>query len=167
MEAPQNLQISGLTSKIFYVQFIHKIQTENFQLFIESILSDLMDAIGDTFKVRISLYQYKDCLSTYNKSTISLVFPEYQWLSDVGIKISKFVKKHDEFMYVTFGISDQECSSYNHNCYEYVYFSLIAKDGVYIEKQMTSINMTLHTINDNSWCHGQQVPDYKMTTNDF
>jgi hypothetical protein len=165
MKAPQNLQIPGMTSKIFYVQFIHKIKTENFQIFIESILSDLMDAIGETFKANVSLFKNKGVWNTYEKSIISLEFPEYHWLSEVGMKISEFIKKYDEMMfYVTVGLSGYDRSSSFH---EYVMFELVAKDGVYIEKKMKSIDMTFRTIDDNSWCHGQKVPFYNTTTTEF
>jgi hypothetical protein len=162
MKAPQNLHILGMTSKTFSIEFVHKIKTENFQLFIESILSDLMDAIGNTFKATISLHKTKDGWTACEKSSISLEFPEYQWLSDVGTKISEFVKKHDEFRYVTVGFVHQE--SYKHN---YITFSLIAKDGVYIEKKMTSVDMTTRTIKDDSWCNGHEVVNYTVQNIDF
>jgi hypothetical protein len=167
MKAPQNLQIPGMTSKIFCVQFIHKIKTENFQIFIESILSDLMDAIGETFKANVSLFKNKEVynMNVHEKSIISLEFPEYHWLSEVGMKISEFIKKYDEMMfYVTVTLSGYDRSDRVH---EYVMFELVAKDGVYIEKKMRSIDMTLRTIDDNSWCHGQKVPFYNSTITEF
>ena len=127
--APQNLQVLGMTSKKFFVQFLHNIQAKDFQLFLESILSDLMDNVGDTFKATISLYENQN---TAKKSTMTLEFPEYHWLSDVGMRISKFVGQHDNLTYVTIGIVDDTRQSFPHGAD--VMFTLVAKDGVYIDK---------------------------------
>jgi PhoPQ-activated pathogenicity-related protein len=161
---PQNLQIEHLTSKLFHLQFIHKIQTDNFQLFIESILSDLMDAIGDNFKASVKLYKNKKVLESWNKSSILIRFQEYHWISEIGIKISEFLEKTDQFLYVTLGTTFENRS----NEYEYISFDLVAKDGVYIEKKMTSIEVVYNKIDDiGSFCYGRTVPNYSVNTIDF
>lgn len=132
--APQNLEIIGMTSNRFSVQFIHNIQANDFQLFVESILSDLMDNVGDTFKATISLYSDQNVTK---KSRITLLFPEYHWLSDVGMKISKFVGQHDNLTYVTVGIIDDTRQSLPHGTD--AIFTLVAKDGVYIDTEQNAL----------------------------
>ena len=60
---------------------------------------------------------------------MTLEFPEYHWLSDVGMRISKFVGQHDNLTYVTVGIVDDTKVSLLD-----AMFTLVAKDGVYIDK---------------------------------
>ena len=170
--APQNLRIEGMTSKVFFVHFIHKIATDRLQDFVVSILTDLTDALGGTFHATVSLHKNKQGapLSVFDKSSIRLEFPEYRWLSDVGERVSELVKRlpeNAELLYVSVGLSSHAANT-NTNAWDYLTFALAAKDGVYVEKKMTGVDMTIRTLDDpGKWCHGQQVPDYSVRTVEF
>jgi hypothetical protein len=162
-KAPQNLIVDGFTSKNFTINFLHNLKQDECQLYIESILNDLMDYLGDTFKATICLQIITQ--STYDKSYISIQYNEYQWLHDISQRVSKFLDKiNNRFSYISIGMT---CRSVGTNHHNYLIFNLIAKDGIYLDKKVTKTNQIIKTINDNSGFRGQQYPEYIFNTIDF
>jgi len=157
MACPQNVRVDGLSSRYFLIEFRPKTMIKDAEhVFIDAILSDLMDALGDHFAALIVTYQ--------NLIKINISMPKYLWIQDFANIISSFQKKTDEFISEPISIKGYHVNSLSDG---YTSYSLIAKDGVYIEKKKHIKITTLKTIDDGSWCHGVVVPSYHIESTDL
>jgi hypothetical protein len=162
-KVPQNLIVEGLSSKIFTINFLHNLNKDDHQLFVESILSDFMDNLGDTFKATICLQLHVQ--DTYNKSYISIEYNEYKWLYDISQRISIFLDKiNNKLKFVSVGINGRSINNNNHN---HIIFTLLAKDGIYLEKKCIKTEQIIKTINDNSGFSGSKYAEYIPNIYDF
>lgn len=145
MLCPQNIIIDGISSNIFFVEFtpLNITDEDKELLFIEAILSALIDALSDNFKILIIPgIPYK----------MQLQLLEYCWLVDIAYKLSNFQKQVNEFIQDPMKISISIQKEYS------IYYELIAKDGFYISKTKKSIIKT-HYEDD--------IPIYKYQVNDI
>jgi hypothetical protein len=145
MLCPQNIIIDGISSNVFWVEFTPLNITDDDKelLFIEAILSALMDVFGNNFKIII-------IPGTPYKMQIQLL--EYCWLVDIAFKLSNFQEQVNEFIQDSMKISISIQKNYS------THYELIAKDGFYISKTKQSIIKTLSE---------DDIPLYKYQVTEF
>lgn len=119
MECPQEFPIQGLSSKTFFVKVY--INVKDVELYIESLLSDIMDSIGDTFTLTIN----KDLNRESSYDNIYYFYftinTHYIWLADFAKKLEKI---HDKIKILNVGIPN---FMHGQNI-----LSFRAKDSVYL-----------------------------------
>lgn len=119
MECPQAFPIQGLSSKSFFVKIFFN--ANDIELYMESLLSDIMDSIGDNFSLTINKDVNRE--STYD-NIYYLYFTintHYTWLADFANKLEKL---HDKIKILNVGIPN---FMHGQNI-----LSFRAKDGVYL-----------------------------------
>jgi hypothetical protein len=120
---PKTFPVEGLSS----VSFIATIQStlegkHDDRLFVDAILSDLMDCLGEDFHVAISPLKYSPgCCH------IVIRYKEYRWLADFACNMDAFQQKTQPILKVL-GVSLYTGQSEGNTGY-----SFIAKKGVYEE----------------------------------
>jgi hypothetical protein len=157
MTCPQDVIVLGLSSSCF--MFECNIKKIDIDTYIYSILSDLIECLGDDFKMNIF---YKNYDNNFNHNILKFIitYNYNMWLTDFGIKVGK-LKKTDIFnckVDMNTGIQN-----YSENCIHYI---LVAKDGTYIDRKKTIFSSTPRTILD-GWAKGSQVSDTTYKTIDF
>lgn len=141
LHSPSMPALSSLASKTFYVTWdtypaIPDNDTE--VLYIQSILSELMDALGDTFKLTL-ISKLEVSAMLYNVMIIT--FPVCNYVSEFKDRLADFVyranlpvgvnERPPVFTLHIFDIQpNYTLQSPHHSATRY---HLIAKDGVYIE----------------------------------
>lgn len=160
MSCPQNIEIPGFSSARFHVVCDWKIKDPDHETtFIESILSDLMDSLGDDFNLTILREESF-------KTVFNIIYPYKMWLTDFAIKIAAFQNLiGNDVIY-----SPMRVSITLHNDFEIdrvkTTYTLIAKNGIYIEKKKTNIIRTLKTL-VGGFCDGSVIPEYAFNIVDF
>lgn len=83
-------EVEGLTSKTFYVYFSppSPIREQDYTLYVESILTDLMDAVGPTFTATI-----KPALPTGGQWSIVVCYPSHEWYKQFAKRLTPIAKK--------------------------------------------------------------------------
>jgi hypothetical protein len=146
-ECPQNIFVPSLASRHFRVEIhqsfgIPKASSDrrggdDVMLFIDAILSDLMDALGDTFRVSI--------VRTTKHLVLSISMPKQLWLYDMAMKMSEFQAGLNTFS-VSVDIDNSggvwQWSS-NENEFPRITYRLVAKDGIYVEKMRETVTRTM------------------------
>jgi len=133
--ASQNVAINGVTSKVFIAYFCHSIKqiTSDYQLYIESVLSNFMDHIGDSFSA--TFYLNTSDTQHIDNSLLELRYNSYHSIFGVGKKLSNFLYalENNVITNVTLyiPITSLDTSIYTNS--KYTKITLMAKNGVYID----------------------------------
>lgn len=144
-ECPQNISIPSLASRHFKVEIQQAFpkatsthHQDDVMLFIDAILSDLMDALGDTFRVSI-----------VRKPTQLVMFismPKQYWLHEMAMKMSEFQTGLNTFSLsvdIDSGSGVWQWSSEEKNEFPRTTYRLVAKDGIYVEKVREKVTRTM------------------------
>lgn len=84
LECPQDFEVQGLSSKVFYIGYESKYDTN--ELLITAIIQDLIDVFGDDFKVTFYSFENKH-------KTMKLELPQFKWLMSLASDVSVFKNK--------------------------------------------------------------------------
>lgn len=120
---PKTFQVEGLSS----IAFIATIEStlgfqSNDRLFVDAILSDLMDCIGDDF--HLFIYPLKYSPNFYH---IVIKYKEHRWLSEFACNMDAFQEKTQSILKVlNVAIHTGQCKGSS-------VYSFVAKKGVYEE----------------------------------
>lgn len=157
--------IDGLVSKYFYIDLMPSIKGEHEEmLFVESILSSLVDSFGDTFTVRITS-GYRE--NNMKVATVLLItFPEFQWLCDVGRKAAVFENDMKDFLKIQ-KVYIRNGDGWGGNPTDTARrYDLSVKGGVYELKKTSKLSYVLKTIEDGVF-KGTTYPAYSNNEVDF
>lgn len=138
-ECPQNISIPSLASKCFKVEIQPQqsfTNDDDVMLFIDAILSDLMDAVGETFRVSV--------VRKTTRLIMSITIPKQMWLIDMAMRISAFQAGLNIF-HASVDI-DHGCGVWSREedaTYPKVVYKLTAKDGIYVEKVREKVIRTM------------------------
>lgn len=158
MACPQDVNIIGLSSSCFI--FECNIREIDIDTYLYSILSDLMDCLGEDFTITI-FYNNKTDTFSCNKLKFIISYNYNMWLSDFGIKVGKLNKTNIYNCKVY--MNDGVYYNYTANC---IVYKLVAKDGTYIDRKKTIYISTPRIILE-GWSKGSQVLDTTSNTIDF
>lgn len=126
---PQNITIYGIASRCFKISISLPILKEIDELlFIESILSDLMDSIGVTFRATI-ISAFTPDHTVIDLMQVFITMPDQYWLKDFAEKVSE-MQSHINMT----AMSVETVSSIPKKEGSKTMYTLVAKDGIYVEK---------------------------------
>lgn len=127
--SPQ-FSVERLSSTMFLVDFTSKKMDDDKELlFVESILSSLVDCFGDKFQA--TLLSNKTSNNLY---TLSVKFNVYKWLWDFSYNVEQFVKVNGDLhdlqiqqVYITPTVINND--GFNR-------YTFMVKDGIYEERKV-------------------------------
>ena len=158
MSAPQNIRVPGFYFNYFCIEFFSKktIHEENHITFVDSILPTFKECFGNNFTLTIYIEK--------NKVDMIIHFSEYMWMNQFAEMTSIFQTKLDDI--IAAPITIQTSNNNTSNNIHKTNYNIVC-NGEYIKKTKNTCIQTIKTIDDNSWCHGAQVPVYKFNNIDF
>lgn len=162
LKAPQ-FPVEGLVSQSFYIDMMPSIKGEHEEmLFVESMLTALVDSFGDAFTARITSGYRKDNMKV--DTVLFITFPEYKWLWDVVKMTASFGEEMVELLEIKRVYIPVDVCIRNGNwggSETARIYELSVKEGIYEVKKTYKLEFVVKTIN------GITYPSYSKDEVDF
>ena len=155
-DTPQ-FHIDGMVSNSFCIDLMPFIKDEQEEvLFIESMLSALVDSFGDTFRVMIKS-GFKEKVAT----VLTITFQEFKHLWDFGRKAAIFQKEMEDFLTIkrVYIRSVESWSNISDPTDTARRYELSVNNGIYDIKKTSKLSYVLKTIEDGVF-KGTKYPIY-------